>query len=251
MFGTDFKEETGMSRIDGYNIYQQVYEKNVQKKNDLKKAESAAKADKNEKLEKYEPVELSDKAKALLEELKKKYNNMDFMIANYDSEEEASRYLSRGTKEFSVLIEPELLEEMATDDSVKEKYLGLLDDATKQLTTVKEELSDEEEADVKHLGVTIGADGSLKFFAELEKSSAKQRERIEAAKEKKQEEKKEAAEKAEEKAKEKKVENGKVKQTKVSADSIEELIDKIRNVDWESVKPKMVSPTGAKYDFTI
>ena len=240
-----------MSKIDGYSVYQQVYEKNVQKKNDLKKAETAAKAEKAEKAGKYEPVELSDRAKALLEELKKKYSNMDFMIANYSSQEEASRYLSRGTKEYSVLIEPELLEEMAADEAVKEKYLGILEDATKQLTTVKEELSEEEEADVKHIGVTIGADGTLKFFADLEKSSAKQRERIEEAKEKKKAEKEEAIEKAEEKAKEKRLENGKVKKTSVSADSVEELIEKIRNVDWDSIKPEMLPVTGGKYDFTI
>ena len=117
-----------MSKIDGYSVYQKVYEKSIQKKNDLKKSEDANKVNKPDRVDKYEPVELSDKAKALLEELKKKYGNMDFMIANYDSEEEAAHYLSRGTKEFSVLIEPELLEEMAADESVKEKYLGLLDD---------------------------------------------------------------------------------------------------------------------------
>lgn len=240
-----------MSKIDGYSVYQNVYEKSVQKKNDLKKSEAAHKADKAEKVDRYEPVELSDRAKALLEELKKKYSNMDFMIANYDSKEEASRYLSRGTKEFSVLIEPELLEEMAADESVKEKYLGLLDEATSQLTTVKEELTDEEKTNVKHLGVTIGADGTLKFFAELEKSSEKQRERIEAAKEKKKAEKEEAAEKAEEKAKEKRLENDKVKKTKVSADSVEALIEQIRNVDWETIKPEAVQLTGGRYDFTI
>ena len=229
-----------MSKIDGYSVYQTVYEKNVQKKNDLKKQEAANKV---QKMEKYEPVELSDRAKALLEELKKKYGNMDFMAANYDSEEEASRYLSRGTKEYSVLIEPELLEEMAADEEVKEKYLGVLEDATSQLKAVKEELTDEEEATVKHIGVTVGSDGTLKFFAELEKSSAKQRERIEAAKEEKKEEL--------EKAKEKRVDDDKIKKTKVSADSVQELIEKIREVDWEAIKAEPMQLTGAKYDFTI
>ena len=229
-----------MSKIDGYSVYQTVYEKNVQKKNDLKKQEAANKV---QKMEKYEPVELSDRAKALLEELKKKYGNMDFMVANYDSEEEASRYLSRGTKEYSVLIEPELLEEMAADEAVKEKYLGVLEDATSQLKAVKEELTDEEEETVKQIGVTVGNDGTLKFFAELEKSSAKQRERIEAAKEKKKEEL--------EKAKEKRADDDKIKKTKVSADSVQELIEKIRKVDWEEIKAEPMQLTGAKYDFTI
>jgi len=240
-----------MSKIDGYSVYQKVYEKSIQKKNDLKKSEEANKVNKPDRVDKYEPVELSDKAKALLEELKKKYGNMDFMIANYDSEEEAAHYLSRGTKEFSVLIEPELLEEMAADESVKEKYLGLLDDATAQLSKVKEELTEEEEGTVKHVGVSIGADGTLKFFADLEKSSEKQRERIEAAKDKKKAEKEEAAEKAEEKAKEKRLEKDKIKKTKVTADSVEELIEQIRGVDWDAIKAEPVQVTGGKYDFTI
>ena len=52
---------------------------------------------------------------------------MDFIVADYESEEEASAYLSRGTKEYSVLIDPELLEEMAADGKTKEKqeiYIG-------------------------------------------------------------------------------------------------------------------------------
>lgn len=240
-----------MSKIDGYSLYQKVYEKSIQKKNDVKKQEAPDKVRKTEKPDMFGTVELSDRAKALLEELKKQYGNMDFMVANYDSQEEASRYLSRGTKEFSVLIEPELLEKMAADKEVKDKYLGLLDDATKQLATVKEELNEEEEGSVKHLGVTIEEDGTMKFFAELEKSGTKQRERIEAAKEKKQEAKKEALEKAEEKTKEKRLEDGKVKKTKVTADSVEELIEQIRNVDWDAVKAEPVKVSGGKYDFTI
>ena len=37
---------------------------------------------------------------------------MDFMVAEYEGDDEAAEYLSRGTKDYSVLIEPELLEKM-------------------------------------------------------------------------------------------------------------------------------------------
>ena len=57
--------------------------------------------------------------------MQKKYGDMDFFVADYSSDDEAQRYLSRGSKEYSVLIEPELLEKMAADESVKEKYLGI------------------------------------------------------------------------------------------------------------------------------
>ena len=55
--------------------------------------------------------------------MQKKYGDRDFFVADYSSDDEAQRYLSRGSKEYSVLIEPELLEKMAADESVKEKYL--------------------------------------------------------------------------------------------------------------------------------
>jgi len=119
-----------MSRIEGYNVYQSSYYENATKS---KKAKDTAKEDKTEKIDKRSQVQLSDRAKKLLEELKKTYGNMDFMVADYDNEEEAAKYLSRGTKEYSVLIEPELLEEMAADKETKEKYLGILDDATGKL----------------------------------------------------------------------------------------------------------------------
>ena len=51
------------------------------------------------------------------------------------------RYLSRGSKEYSVLIEPELLEKMAADESVKEKYLGIIDDARNKISEVKDEVA--------------------------------------------------------------------------------------------------------------
>ena len=60
-------------------------------------------------------LNLSDEAKDLLQELKEKYRNMDFMVAHFSSDEEAQSYLSRGTKDYSVLIDPETLEAMAAD----------------------------------------------------------------------------------------------------------------------------------------
>ena len=51
--------------------------------------------------------------------MQKKYGDRDFFVADYSSDDEAQRYLSRGSKEYSVLIEPELLEKMAADESVK------------------------------------------------------------------------------------------------------------------------------------
>ena len=116
-----------MSKIAGYGVHQSGYYNNTVKD---KQTKETKKTDKNDK---KEPVKLSARAKKMLEELKKTYRNMDFMVADYESEEEAASYLSRGTKEYSVLIDPETLEEMASDEEAKAKYTGILEDAVGQL----------------------------------------------------------------------------------------------------------------------
>lgn len=231
-----------MSKIDAYNAFQSnYYEKSVKEKKETERAEKAEKENKFEKVDKTQ-LNLSERAKDLLEELKKKYKNMDFIVADYDSKEKAASYLARGTKEYSVLIEPELLEEMAADEAVKEKYIGILEDSTNQLTEMKKQLG-EQEKEVTHIGITVGKDGTLTYFANLEKMSEKQRERIEKNRE---ENKEEAAKKAEKEAKEKAA-----KRTRVEAGSIEELLEKIRTVDWDAVKEEKPIESGGKFDCTI
>lgn len=206
-------------------------------------------------------LNLSDEAKDLLQELKEKYSNMDFMVAHFSSDEEAQSYLSRGTKDYSVLIDPETLEAMAADEETKEKYINMIDEATTKLDDVKEELSEEAEesgSEIKSIGITLGDDGTVSYFAELEKAGAKQKERIESSREKKAEEKKADEKKAaQEKAKERlkagygeSLTNTEKKTTMVSASSIEELLEKIRSVDWNAVKAE-IPETGSRFNCTI
>ena len=161
-----------MSKVNGYSVYQSNYYNNtIQNRKEQDKTQKSDSASKAAKTGKTEPnkVKLSDKAKALLQELKKQYNNMDFFVADYNTEEEAASYLSRGTKEFSVLIDPEELERMAEDEEVKNQNLALLDEAVGKLGDMKEQLKETENGDqVIQLGVTIGKDGEVSYFAELE-----------------------------------------------------------------------------------
>ena len=195
-------------------------------------------------------VKLSRGAQRLLEELRKKYSNMDFMVADYETEEEAQSYLSRGTKEYSVLIDPETLEEMASNSKVKEKYMGILEEATGKLSSLKDQLKEEGKDDMTiHLGVSIGKDGTVSYFAELEKMSEKQRERIEESKEeraKEQEEKKRAEGKRGDF-----IAPDNIKRTKVTAGSIDELLEKIRSVDWDTIKNGAPQRSGNRFDFSI
>ena len=126
-----------MSRVGGYTAfntdYRNIYEKTETAKKfpDKKTVEKENAAD---RMAAKQP-ELSQGAKDLLNEMQKKYSDMDFFVADYSSDEEAQGYLSRGSKDYSVLIEPELLEKMAADGSVKEKYLGVIDDAKRNIVS--------------------------------------------------------------------------------------------------------------------
>ena len=223
-----------MNRVNSYGAYQNsYYEGTIQNRKHQQTKVEAVKNNEEAKSSK-QPV-LSSRAKQLLKELQKTYGNMEFMVGSYETEEEAKSYLSGGTKEYSVLIDPEELEKMASDESVKKKYLGMLEDATKKLTDMKAQLGSRED-EVVHMGVSIGKDGTMSFFADLEKLSEKQRERIEEKREERREEK---------------ASSDKIKRTRVHADSADELLKKIKQVDWSKIKEEKASETVRKFDFSV
>lgn len=252
-----------MNKINGYNAYQSSILENGLMKDKVKdkketnskdtvassyaktaasKTDNTKKANANGVAPALESLHLSDKAKNLLQELKKKYENADIFVAEYETDEEAQKYLSRGSKDFSILIDPEELERMAEDESVKEKNLSYLDESFEKLTEMKEELGDNEE-DVVHMGITIGKDGEMSFFAELSRTAKRQKEFVEAMMKNKEENKasetsdKEASASVDKKQSEKSnwwEENNKVKRTTLHAASAEELLEMIRSLDWDA-----------------
>lgn len=222
-----------MNRVNSYGAYQSSYYESTVKSR--KEQEKTKAANKQEEVKKSRQPELSSRAKRLLQELQKKYGNMDFMVGSYDTDEEAAAYLSRGTKEYSVLIDPEELEKMASDEGTKEKYLGMLEEATGKLNEMKNQLGSHKD-EVTHMGVSIGKDGSMSFFADLEKVSEKQRERIEKKREEKREEKSSA---------------DSVKRTRVSASSTDELLKKINQVDWSKIKEEKADENIRRFDYSI
>lgn len=239
-----------MNKVTGYNLYQNnYYDNSIAKKSQSKTTKThTSKTDKTKKTDNSN-VQLSDRAKALLQELKRTYSNMDFMVADYESEEEAASYLNRGSKEYSVLIDPEELERMASDDNVKEQNLSLLDAAVGKLDEMKDQLGDRKD-EVVRLGVSIGKNGEVSYFAELEKTGERQREFIDKIREGK----KEAADEA---AKSESKTYGKYdyehsKRTILYASTAEELLDKINNIDWNNIKEETSVPSpGGRFDYTV
>lgn len=144
---------------------------------------------------------LSDRAKSYLETLKEKYGNMDIYVADADSDEEAGRIMSRGTKQFSVLIDTKTLERMAEDRRLAKEYEDMITESAEELSSLKKDMN-EKGLGVKVVGVKIDdgestyysiVDDSLSYYEkELEKQQKKKEERAE---QKKEEEKKEELQK--------------------------------------------------------
>lgn len=186
-----------------------------------------------------EGVKLSKAARELLEELRKKYGDMDIYAANWSTDEEQQHYATLGSKKYSVLIAPEALEAMVADEKVRAQYEAALSGADEKFTQMKEELG--EDADqIRSYSITIDKDGKtsyavwlIKDFAERNTTDAKelqqsQQDRIE---EKRAERKKQEKERLE----------------KIEADSIEELIQKVK----EKLHPESVEEVGTEEKITV
>ncbi len=240
-----------MVGINGFSSLYNQYDAGKLKKDKAAERTEAVQVKKTE-TKKPESTEnkLTDKGKDYLKSLREKYGDYDFIIA--DTKEDQDALAAASDKEVSVMISSAELEKMAGDEEYGNNRLKQMEEAIEMSKKVTEELAnDPDRADdvgLNKITIELADDGSVKLFAELEKSSAKQRERIEANKEKAKEEKK-----AEDK-KEKIDKYGKNEEqrqrTTVEASSAEELLEKIRGIDWSSV-PYDEIKTGERIDFVV
>lgn len=202
---------------------------------------------------------LSRQAQDVLKQLRDKYGDMDFLVADFKDAEEARAALSKGTKEFSVLFSSEELEKMASDEKYLKQKMQGIDGAVRMSEEINQKYGFERafgkestaDTEITKIGIAFNDDGTTSFFAELEKSSAKQRERIEEAREEKRAEKKAADKKTEKELQSYAKSSADTKRTAVWADSMEELIEKISAVDWENVKAEKTLENGSRFDYSI
>ena len=174
---------------------------------------------------------LSTKAQNYLASLREKYGDYDFIVSN---DLDASKTVG-SDKEYSVLLTAEEVEKMAEDDDYAQKVMGQVGDAVNVLKDLSEKDLGEG-VQFSQLSVSFDSDGNMKLFAQLEKLTADQKERLEAAKEKRAEEQKEAAQKAKD-DKEPKDDGMPItfQGADVEADSEEELLKKIFEIDWSKI----------------
>lgn len=174
---------------------------------------------------------LSAKAQSFLAGLREKYGDYNFVVSdNLDTAQTAG-----SDKEYSVIFTTEELEQMADDDYYAQKVMGQVGDAVDMLKNIWEQDLGEG-VQFAQLGVSFDSEGNMKLFAQLEKLSADQKERLDAALEKRAEERKAAEEKAQ--ADDEPEDDGMpvvFKSADVEAESPEELFNKIFSIDWRQI----------------
>ncbi len=170
-------------------------------------------------------AQLSETAQVFLKKLRETYGSMDFFAADFGRGDNAKDILAGAKNEYSVILSIEELEKMAADEEYAAEYMQKVQGAVRMSEQINREFGFISESGgmvgstkVSKIGISLGGDGITTFFAELEKSSQQQKEQIEDAQEEK-------------RAKERK----RTERTFVQADSIEELIHKIKNVDWSII----------------
>ncbi|MCR4683888.1 MAG: DUF6033 family protein [Lachnospiraceae bacterium] len=117
-------------------------------------------------------VELSDKAKEYYNKLKAKFHNMDFiLVGKAEKGRVAANAAAYGNANKQVvLIDEEKLERMATDESFRKKYEGIIEMSQSKLSEMKNSFASSGAA-VKNFGMSVDENGKTSFFATLVKSS--------------------------------------------------------------------------------
>lgn len=208
---------------------------------------------------------LSEKASKYYEQLKKKYSNMNFILVSEDQKENAKANAAgyANSNNMVVLIDEDKIERMASDENYRKQYEGIIANAASGISQLASSLS-ATGTSVKGFGMQVNDNGTASYFAVLEKSSAAQKERIEKKAVEKKEAKKTAqkkAEKNEERLEKKRKETGDVDDTDdtetvtVTASSIEELLEKIKDQEQlflsDTVKTPQEKNVGQNVDFSV
>lgn len=162
------------------SIYNSKGKKNeaLLKSRDAKKKTAEAKKPAEQKTEKKtdfleiaatknkKATELSDAAKTYLDNLKSKYSNVDFFVAEFEEGDNTSRYTSGSKAEFSCVITPSLLEKMASDSETAKKYEDIIEGAGGQLKQMIEDLGEQKEQ-IANYGITVSEESGVNYYALL------------------------------------------------------------------------------------
>lgn len=224
---------------------------------EYKKQDKIERLDRTTKVETYDTSKLSKDAQDYLEKLKEKYNIADVIVADYHTDEEANALMAGASKDYAIVITPDLLEKMASEEDTRTKYEEILDTGLGKMESIKDELGEDTDK-ISTIGMTVDKEGQVKYFAVLDEQREQDAKRMEEQKETRAKEK---AEKKKAEEREKLEEFRESKSRIITADTIEELIKKIkeRQEEKEQEEPNMIfaktaqeeANKGAKIDFSL
>ena len=107
--------------------------------------------------------------------LQKKYDNADVFVAGPGDD------LSQigGDLEYSIILSEDEMNLLASDDpkdkEAKDKLLGQIDDAMKAISNMSEKIGEStgEDDEISNFGISMGKDGKMNFFADINGNSHK------------------------------------------------------------------------------
>lgn len=170
---------------------------------------------------------MSAKAQDYLKQLREKYGDFDFVVADDMSDPQS---LTKGnTKNYSVILSTEEIEHMAVNEEYEKKVMGQVDSAVEKLTNIAEKAELGEGVQFDYLAASFDDEGNMKLFAGLKKLSEEQQERAEKAKEKRAEESEESDDDSEEEL------PAASQRVQLEADSVEDMLEKILGINWDEV----------------
>ena len=254
------------------NVYAQSYSASSTSTTKTTKQNEATEVKKEEKTKESQNLgktigepKLSKEAQKYYDKLKKKFGILVSEDQKANAQANAGKYANN--IKTVVLIDEDKIERMATDESYRKKYEGILSGASSQLEQLKSSM-EKSGANVKGYGMQVNDGGTTSFFAVMKKSSSDQKARIEKSAEKKKAEKKAAEKKAEKKKEEARLEksrSSKADKSKdidniddeetvtITANSIEELMNKISDYTFaersDSVQTDTEKMVGQHVDF--
>ncbi len=238
------------------------------------KATSTAKTDDTGKTEytagkRVGEPKLSEKAEKYYESLKEKYEKMDFILVSSDMKDTAKSLASSfaNPNKTVVLIDEEKIEKMANDENYRAKYESIIENAAGKMDELKNGLASSG-ADIRGFGMQVNDNGTVSFFATVNKSLSDTREKLaekraEKKEEAKAEEKKEAKKEAAEKLEEKRAEEMTEEEAKeilsnfetIEADSVEALLRKVsefsQNLLTDRSETEAEKYVGKNFDFKL
>lgn len=162
------------------NVYAQSYSASSKSTTKTTKQDETTEVKKEEKTKESQNLgrtigepKLSKEAQKYYDKLKKKFGNYDFILVSEDQKANAQANAGKYANNIKtvVLIDEDKIERMATDESYRKKYEGILSGASSQLEQLKSSM-EKSGANVKGYGMQVNDGGTASFFAVMKKSSS-------------------------------------------------------------------------------